>query len=92
MNPWTNKPRVPGAPDYVVDYEHTEDFKRLEFILTEAKRLPQGAHILDLGCGTGNNARALAAAGFRVTGIDIGPHQPRYCSATYRRARLEHPI
>ena len=71
MNPWTNKPRVPGAPDYVVDYEHTEDFKRLEFILTEAKRLPQGAHILDLGCGTGNNARALAAAGFRVTGIDI---------------------
>jgi 2-polyprenyl-3-methyl-5-hydroxy-6-metoxy-1,4-benzoquinol methylase len=70
-NPWSNKPIQKGAPDYVVDYEHTEDFKRLEFILTEARRLPKGSHILDLGCGTGNNARALAAAGYKVTGIDI---------------------
>lgn len=69
-NPWTNAPIIPGAPDAVVDYEHTEDYKRLEFIIQEASRLPKGAHILDLGCGTGNNSRALAAAGYKVTAID----------------------
>jgi SAM-dependent methyltransferase len=35
-----------------------------------APRLPVGAHILDLCCGTGDLSRALAAHGFRVTGID----------------------
>ena len=31
---------------------------------------PRGGHLLDLGCGTGRLASALAAAGFRVTGAD----------------------
>jgi SAM-dependent methyltransferase len=33
-------------------------------------RLPQGARVLDLCCGTGDLSRALAAHGFQVTGID----------------------
>jgi len=33
-------------------------------------RLPAGAHILDLGCGPGNLARALWEKGYQVTGID----------------------
>lgn len=33
--------------------------------------LAQGAFILDLGCGTGLAARALAMQGFRVTGLDV---------------------
>jgi len=32
-----------------------------------------GDRVLDLGCGTGELARVLAAAGFRVTGCDISP-------------------
>lgn len=32
-----------------------------------------GDRVLDLGCGTGELARALAAAGFLVTGCDISP-------------------
>lgn len=31
---------------------------------------PRGAHLLDLGCGTGRLAGALARAGFRITGAD----------------------
>jgi len=33
--------------------------------------LPEGAHILDLGCGTGNLARALWEMRYRVTGVDV---------------------
>jgi ubiquinone/menaquinone biosynthesis C-methylase UbiE len=35
--------------------------------------LPAGGTVLDLGCGTGRVALALAARGFRVEGIDIAP-------------------
>jgi 2-polyprenyl-3-methyl-5-hydroxy-6-metoxy-1,4-benzoquinol methylase len=31
----------------------------------------QGAHIVDLGCGTGNVAIPLAELGYAVTGIDL---------------------
>ncbi len=40
-------------------------------------RLPQGAAILDLGCGTGNLARALWARGYRVMGLDISARMLR---------------
>ena len=33
-------------------------------------RLPNGAHILDAGCGSGRDARAFATKGFRVTAFD----------------------
>jgi SAM-dependent methyltransferase len=36
-------------------------------------RIPAGATVLDAGCGTGAHARALAAAGYRVTGADASP-------------------
>jgi SAM-dependent methyltransferase len=37
-------------------------------------RLPHGARVLDVGCGTGvPTARQLAAGGCQVTGIDISP-------------------
>ena len=42
--------------------------KELPFLLAS---LPRGCTVLDVGCGTGAHARALAAAGYRVTGIDF---------------------
>ena len=37
------------------------------------KNVPAGSSVLDLGCGTGELAIAIAAAGMRVTGCDISP-------------------
>lgn len=48
------------AADYAQMTESTEPDKRLiDFI----ERLPQGAHVLDLGCGPGNAAKAMGDAG-----------------------------
>jgi len=38
---------------------------------------PAGSHVLDLGCGTGDDALALGARGVRVTGIDASSEMVR---------------
>ncbi len=38
---------------------------------TVASYFPRGARVLDIGCGMGREAFALADAGFSVTGVDI---------------------
>lgn len=58
----------------VSDYERmTDEPERLRreipFVLREIEAI-EGTEILDVGCGTGGHARALAGHGLRVLGID----------------------
>lgn len=43
--------------------------------------LPSGGHILDAGCGSGRDARAFSALGFRVTAFDASPELAKLASA-----------
>jgi SAM-dependent methyltransferase len=61
-----------AAPDYL---RRTAASPVLAAIRAETRRalrahVPPGGHVLELGCGPGVDAVALAAAGYRVTAID----------------------
>jgi SAM-dependent methyltransferase len=47
--------------------------------------IPPGAHLLDLGCGPGTDARHFAALGYRVTAVDWSPAM---VAEARRRVRL----
>ncbi|XEC96480.1 class I SAM-dependent methyltransferase [Paenibacillus tarimensis] len=59
--------------DYMVVYRHRDwdnayrEVKNMAVLLD----LPEGAEVLDVGCGMGRHALALADYGCRVTGIDL---------------------
>ncbi|MFG3496000.1 class I SAM-dependent methyltransferase [Streptomyces sp. NPDC047928] len=60
-----------------------------------ASLLPEGGHVLDLGCGTGTNLRELASLGFRGTGVDQSAQFIEYArqaggeGLTYAHERVE---
>ena len=54
------------ASEYHTKFSGSKSAILEEFIA----KLPQGAHVLDLGCGPGNWAAQMAQAGLQVTAID----------------------
>ncbi|WP_086724099.1 aminotransferase class I/II-fold pyridoxal phosphate-dependent enzyme [Streptomyces sp. NRRL B-24085] len=48
-----------------------------------------GRRVLDLGCGTGRHAMALAGRGFRVTGVDVGAWALRQAAQSAAAAGVE---
>jgi SAM-dependent methyltransferase len=60
------------SPWYMKVYRHrTESEAREAVALVEhVARVPHGARVLDLACGYGRHALALAEAGYRVVGLD----------------------
>ncbi|MDQ3222327.1 MAG: methyltransferase domain-containing protein [Gemmatimonadota bacterium] len=77
----TEAPGHPGEPYFaaVADrlgeaylrYNFTKGTSQEVAFLIETLRLPPGARILDVGCGPGRHAVALAQAGLSVTGVDV---------------------
>ncbi|WP_266368186.1 class I SAM-dependent methyltransferase [Tellurirhabdus rosea] len=58
----------------LTEYQHAEDFKRLDFIVKQVQSLQKpDVTIMDIGCGNGNIARVLGGFGYSVLGVDIDP-------------------
>ena len=51
-------------------------------------KLPDGAKILDLCCGTGQLAKVLTEKGYQVTGIDGSAEMLRYAKENAPDARI----
>jgi 2-polyprenyl-3-methyl-5-hydroxy-6-metoxy-1,4-benzoquinol methylase len=55
-----------------MEFVRIADIKRLNFIIEVLKnKLPDGAEVLDVGCGNGVISRSLGEVGFKVRGIDV---------------------
>lgn len=55
----------------------------------ETTELPPGARIVVPGCGFGHEVPALAARGYRVTGLDVAPTPVQHLRETLRAAGLQ---
>ena len=76
------------APQYMNEVFTTDSAREAAF-LVELLGLPQGASILDIGCGTGRHAVELAGAGFAVTGIDLSSGMLREARAAAKKVGVE---
>lgn len=55
-----------------MEFTREADIKRLKFIIHSLRqKLPEGAEVLDVGCGNGVITRSLGEIGFQMRGIDI---------------------
>lgn len=70
--------------DAYLRYDFTRGTAQEVEFLVELLDLRPGMRVLDVGCGPGRHAVALAAAGLRVTGIDVSS---RFLEIAARRCR-----
>jgi SAM-dependent methyltransferase len=81
----------PYATYYDLLYHDKDYAAETAFVISLLQRHSHGAtDILELGCGTGIHALALAAAGYRVDGVDIS--RDMLAVAEQRRASAAAPI
>ena len=76
------------APQYMNEVFTTDSVREAAF-LVELLQLPEGAAVLDIGCGTGRHAVELARAGYAVTGIDLSGGMLREARAAAEQAGVD---
>jgi len=83
------------TPDYwqFTRYEYTAErtSTEVDYLAGVLARAP-GRRVLDLGCGTGRHAVALAARGFAVTGVDASAPALALAAAAASAAGVELPL
>ncbi|MBD2870498.1 class I SAM-dependent methyltransferase [Paenibacillus arenilitoris] len=72
MKPWYEQS---FGNDYTLVYKHRnwEQAGKEARKMADWLKLPPGARVLDIGCGLGRHALALARCGLSVTGVDLSP-------------------
>lgn len=73
-------------------YRSTFTYGRMKaerFIEAGLDRLPPGARVLDVGCGTGFHVARLRERGFDVVGVEPGPELRRRAQANNPGARID---
>lgn len=70
MKPWYEQS---FGKDYMLVYKHRDwhNAAREAEQMAAWLQIPAGASILDIGCGMGRHSKALAGAGYQVTGVDL---------------------
>ena len=60
--------------------------------LESSKQDPQGKKAVVIGCGVGDDAEAISAAGYEVTAFDISPEAIRLCKNRYPQTRVDYLV
>jgi ubiquinone biosynthesis O-methyltransferase len=77
--------------DYFSDENKNFYLKAFAYLHKELN-IPAGAHILDVGCGSGTHSITLARMGFYVTGIDYSEHVLDIAKTNVEKAGLQDKI
>ena len=82
------------SPWYMKLYRHrTEDEAREAIDLVQhVARVPHGARVLDLACGYGRHALALAEAGYNVIGLDYSRYLIKRAHEIFPHERVEYVV
>ena len=70
--------------------QRVEGDPRLDWLADLAERLPDGARVLELGCGAGEPCTRILSERFRVTGVDSSAEQLRLAARNAPEAELVH--
>lgn len=83
-----------NSPWYTKLYQHRTEQEAVEAVqlVRDVAGLEQGARVLDLCCGYGRHANALAEHGYRVVGLDASEHLIALAKERYPHKNVDYVI